>query len=211
MGGPPAPWGLEGEAILTWGAVARARSRKDPQVELRAGPVFLAAVRYTRSPVGPYLELAVAEPAWSGRHLGLRVTTIVVNSPRAQAAGTANWSLPQQLGTLTWREDGNRRQLRWEERGLTVAAAASSLSFAASLPLRLLQPVLDGNSMATGRLAGRIQPARVRLTVPRDDTLAPLVGWHAGGLFSSLHLALDEAKLLRPWRLPIPAVVPQGA
>src|SRR5438874_3776325 len=67
---PHAPWALVGECLV---AAARVRggARKfgyPRGIRPLPGPAFLFAIRYTASPVGPFLELAVARPA----SLGLR-------------------------------------------------------------------------------------------------------------------------------------------
>src|SRR5689334_13253033 len=122
---PDAPWALVGECIL---GVVRGGRRRHPTWEGRMpsgvsplpGPVIVLAVRYTESPVGPFLELAIAEPARVGLRVAFCVTTSVVSAPPARVGGRLGWGLPRELGRLTWTADGDDRALRWDERGIEV-------------------------------------------------------------------------------------------
>src|SRR4051812_2677622 len=65
---PDAPWALVGECMVAV-VSGRARGHNRGRAELPLGvsrlpgPALVVAMRYTDSPVGPFLELAVAEPA----------------------------------------------------------------------------------------------------------------------------------------------------
>ena len=87
------------------------------------GPLVVSAARFTESPVGPYLELSVAEPARLGARIGLCMTLMVVDSPESRLGGRLNWGLPKQLGTLRWLAEGDQRTLAWEDCDLVVRGA----------------------------------------------------------------------------------------
>src|SRR5687768_13416895 len=118
---PDAPWALVGECMI--GVVHGAGRRSDRMpvgVSPLPGPGLVAALRYTDSPVGPFLELAVMEPARLGLRLGMCVTTSVVSAPPARVGGRLGWGFPRELGRLSWTADGDERRLTWEDRDLEV-------------------------------------------------------------------------------------------
>jgi hypothetical protein len=79
---------------------------------------MIAGAHYTDSPVGPYLELCIAEPARLGARPGFCLTTAAVNVADARVGGVLNWGFPKELATLRWSQDGDHRSLWWEERGI---------------------------------------------------------------------------------------------
>src|SRR3954449_6381437 len=90
---PDAPWALVGECMLAL-IPARVRRRRDgwerrmpPGVAWMPGTALLIVLRYSDSPVGPFVELAVAEPARLGLRTGFCVTTSVVSAPPAKVGG----------------------------------------------------------------------------------------------------------------------------
>ena len=141
---------------------------------------MIAAARYETSPVGPYLELAVAEPVRLGARLGTCVTTIVVDSAASQDVGRARWGLPKQLGTLHWSFEGDSVALTWEERGVVVIGHPAGPRFPALVPFRSLQDRSDGPVRFGGLMRGRGRLSRVDVEVPPGDPLAPLAGRHSG-------------------------------
>src|SRR4051794_14985608 len=102
-----APWELTGESVA---ALVRCRDALGPMpvgIRRMPGPVLVVGVQYRGSPVGPYLELGIGEPARLGARLGWCFTTMVVSSPESRIDGRANWGFPKELGTLTWDRDGD--------------------------------------------------------------------------------------------------------
>ena len=73
------------------------------------GPCSITAARYDDSPVGPYRELAVGEPAHLGARVGLCITTMAVTSADSRLGGRVNWGFPKELGTLVWLDEGRRK------------------------------------------------------------------------------------------------------
>src|SRR4051812_42511057 len=126
---PDAPWALVGECLVAL-VSGRARPRSPGGLPVGVsrlpGPALVVAMRYTDSPVGPFLELAVAEPARLGLRPGLCVTTSVVSASPARVGGRLGWGFPRELGRLTWGRDGDGASLRWEDRGLEVRAATGT-------------------------------------------------------------------------------------
>ena len=118
----PRPWRLSGECIVGLARGGGGREPLPPGIEPLPGPCLVLGAQYDQSPVGPYRELAVAEPARLGARVGMCVTTMVVTTAESRRAGRANWGLPKELGTLEWHHDGDARVLRWIEHDLVVRA-----------------------------------------------------------------------------------------
>jgi hypothetical protein len=198
-------------------AVARARTPAGQLPEgLRPmpGPSTLTAARYDDSPVGPYRELAVGEPARLGARLGLCITTMAVTSVDSRLGGRVNWGFPKELGTLVWLDEGEGRVLRWEERNIVVRATPVGPPLPVLLPLRALQRRADGLVSVHGHAKGRGRVARVEVEVPEDDPLAGLAGRHRGLIVAGMRLVVHPARrpvgltatLRAPLRAPEPAL-----
>ena len=176
------------------------------------GPAMVTAARFDQSPVGPYLELAVGEPARLGARPGMCVTTMVVDSVDSRLGGRANWGFPKQLGTLRWDSQDEERALRWEERQVSVRALPFGPAVPMIVPIRVLQRRADGMVVVPGRLWGRGRLSRVHVEVPPGDPLAALGGRHPGLLVSGLHLVIDPARrptgLTATFRAPLRAPEP---
>ncbi len=195
MGGvntPPGPWALSGECLV--GVIRPGLAALLPTgLHAVPGPRLILGVRYDQSPVGPYLELAVCEPARSGGRIGMCVTTMVVSTVEARRGGRVNWGMPKALGTLDWSTDGEVRRLAWAERGLTLRATPVGPHLPALLPFRSIQVGSDGPLSATARLRGRARLARVEVVTEVDDPLAWMGGGHAGAIVSSARFVMGEA------------------
>jgi len=198
---PAGPWSLAGEFVV---GVMRSRATDPalpPDLHRVPGPCLLMAARYDDSPVGPYLELAVSEPARLGARLGMCVTTMVVNTAEARHGGRANWGLPKELGTLDWSNEGDTRVLRWLERDVVVRATPIGPPLPTFMPFRTLQHRGDGPVCATAQVRGRGRTAKVALSVPADDPWAARAGTHLGAVISSARLVMGEAEA---WCPPAP-------
>lgn len=178
------------------------------------GPCQLVAARYDDSPVGPYRELAVGEPARLGARLGLCITTMAVTSVDSRLGGRVNWGFPKELGTLVWLEEGDERVLRWEERSIVVRATPVGPPLPVLLPLRALQRRADGLVSVRAYARGRGRVARVEVSAPEDDALAGLAGRHKGLVVSGMRFVVNPARrpvgltatLRAPLRAPEPAL-----
>lgn len=178
------------------------------------GPCVITAARYDDSPVGPYRELAVGQPARLGARLGVCITTMAVTSVDSRLGGRVNWGFPKELGTLIWYDEGDGRVLRWEERGIIVRATPVGPALPVLLPLRALQRRSDGLVSVLGHARGRGRVAKVDVTVPDDDPLAGLAGPHRGLMVSGMRLVVSPARrpvgltatLRAPLRAPEPAL-----
>ena len=194
MDAPAAPWTLAGEFVV---ALVRGRaSGPPPPPGLRRvpGPGLLVAARYDASPVGPYLELALAEPARLGPRLGMCVTTMVVTTSQSRLGGRANWGLPKELGTLDWSSDGPTTVLRWVERDIVVRATPVGPPLPTLVPLRALQRRADGPVMAPVRVSGRARTAKVEVSAPVGDPWSPVTGKHLGAVVSGGRLVMGEPR-----------------
>lgn len=210
-GVPFAPWALQGEAVIGF-------SRRRPPHTLPAGiapapgPTMITASRFSASPVGPFLQLAVAVPARLGGRLGWCVTLLVVDRQDARTGARLNWGFPAELATLRWRAEGRTRELAWDERGLVVRARGRGPKVPLAVPHRELQSRGDGPVMVPDRLLGLFQPAGVRLQVAPDDDLTAVAGGHLGALVGGVHRVLREARtpvgLIAPLRPPVSVAEP---
>ena len=133
---------------------------------------MVTASRFTESPVGPYLQLAVAVPARLGGRLGWCVTHLVVDNQDARSGARLNWGFPAELGTLRWREDGLEQELVWEEREVLVRGRGRGPRVPLAVPHRELQQRGDGPVMVPDRLLGMFRLASVRIQAFHGDALA---------------------------------------
>jgi hypothetical protein len=178
------------------------------------GPGSISGTRFDDSPVGPYRELAVGQPARLGARLGMCMTTMVVTSVDSRLGGRVNWGFPKELGTLVWLDEGDDRILRWEERDIVLRASPMGPPLPVLLPLRSLQRRADGLVSVRGHARGRGRVARVEVDIPADDPLAPLAGRHKGLMVAGMRLVMHPARrpvgltatLRAPLRAPEPAL-----
>ena len=212
MSAPQAPWALAGECFLCWARWPGDRPDLPDDLHRLPGLCTVTAARSEQTPVGPYRELAVADPARLGARPGMCVTTMVVDSVDSRLGGRLNWGFPKELGTLRWEEAGEERSLTWEERKVAVRATPSGPALPTWLPFRALQRRADGMVVVPGRLRGRARRATVEIEALDDDVLAGLAGRHHGVLVSGLHLVVDPARrpsgVLATLRAPLTAPEP---
>lgn len=211
---PAAPWELAGESVV---ALVRGPACRPPLpagLHPVPGPLVVAATRFTESPVGPYLELSISEPARLGARVGLCVTLMVVDSPEARRGGRLNWGLPRELGTLRWLAEADERALAWEDRDLVVRGVPNGPSVPMAAPVRSLQRRADGLVVFGGRLRGHARAARVEVTAPTTDGLSGLSGGHRGMVVTGVRMVVNPARrpagltatLRAPLRAPEPAL-----
>ena len=211
---PHAPWVLGGESVM---AVVPSRGGVcDLPDGLRRvpGPLSISGTRFDDSPVGPYRELSVGQPARLGARVGVCMTTMVVTSVDSRLGGRVNWGFPKELGTLVWLDEGDDRVLRWEEREIVLRASPVGPPLPVLLPLRALQRRGDGLVSVRGHARGRGRVARVEVEIPPDDPLSPLAGRHHGLLVAGMRLVMSPARrpvgltatLRAPLRAPEPAL-----
>jgi len=100
MAGGPAGWTGTGECLV--GVVWRPRGRLPIPSGLRhlSGAQLVVAANYAASPVGPYVELAVTQPARREARTGMCVTTIACGSAAASAADRDGWGFPKEQANL---------------------------------------------------------------------------------------------------------------
>jgi len=211
---PHAPWLLGGESLLALASVKEQLGDMPEGLRRVPGPCSITAARYDDSPVGPYRELAIGQPAHLGARLGLCITTMVVTSVDSRLGGRVNWGFPKEMGTLVWLDEGEDRVLRWEERDIVVRASPVGPPLPVLLPLRALQRRADGLVSVRGHARGRGRVARVDVEVPADDPLAGLAGRHRGLMIAGMRLVMNPARrpvglaatLRAPLRAPEPAL-----
>ena len=217
---PHAPWALAGEAVV--GAVprrGRAIGRLGSGLSPLPGPALVVAVRYDASPIGPFCELDVVEPARLGARPGWSVTVSIVNDGRARMGGRGNWGLPRELGSLVWTADAAVVSVTWAERGLRLTAHRRAGACPFLVPMRLLQRRSDGPVAVPLRLRALARRASVEVEVAEgEDSLAAIAGRHRGLVLSSERLRIHRARhpagflhtLRAPLRPPEPGVAGAG-
>lgn len=211
---PHAPWALRGEVLVGWARIDRAgRDAVPVGLQPLPGPAAITAVRYTTSPVGPFLELSVVQPSRLGLRPGLCVTAMVVSQANAQAGHRLNWGLPAEVGRLTWAVDGDERVLRWDDGGVTVRAVPVGPRLPLVLPVRSVQRRGDGPVIVPRRVAALVRPARTTVELDGDDhPWAWLAGPHPGAVSAAARLLLRPARhpsgLLSSFRAPLRAPEP---
>ncbi|MGI8984000.1 MAG: acetoacetate decarboxylase family protein [Acidimicrobiales bacterium] len=211
---PHAPWAVGGEALMALASVNGPLEELPDGLRRVPGPCSITAGRYDDSPVGPYREFAVGQPAHLGARVGLCITTMAVTSADARLGGRINWGFPKELGTLVWLDEGEDRVVRWEERDIVLRASPVGPPLPVLLPLRALQRRADGLVSIRGHARGRGRVARIEIEVPADDPLAGVAGRYRGLMVAGMRLVVSPARLpvgltatLRaPLRAPEPAL-----
>jgi hypothetical protein len=173
---------------------------------------MVTASRFDQSPVGPYLQLAVALPARLGGRFGWCVTHLVVDNQDARTGARLNWGFPAELGTLHWREEGPVRELVWAERELAVRGRGRGPRVPLAVPHRELQHRGDSAVIVPDRLLGLFRAGTVRIEAFTGDPLAQLAGRHLGSLVSGANRVVREARtpvgLIAPLRAPVGVTEP---
>jgi Acetoacetate decarboxylase (ADC) len=173
---------------------------------------MITASRFMQSPVGPYLQLAVALPARLGGRFGWCVTHLVVDKQDARTGARLNWGFPAELGTLRWREDEGEQELVWEEREVAVRARARGPKVPLAVPHRELQQRGDGPVIVPDRLLGMFRVATVRIQAFPGDELSVLAGRHLGSVVGGANRVVREARtpvgLIAPLRAPVGVTEP---
>ncbi len=185
---------LAGESIIGLARCPAPLGAMPPGVHRVPGPVLVAAVHYEDSDLGPYLELAIGEPARLGVRLGWCISTMVVDSAASRAEGRATHGFPKELGSLAWDRDGDERELRWRERQIAVRGVPSAFRLPVLVPVRALQRREDGPVVVPGRLRGVARLARVEVATPDDDPLWPLAGVHRGCTVAGMRFRVGHAR-----------------
>lgn len=178
------------------------------------GPTVVIGCRYTDSPVGPYLELSVAEPARLGLRPGWCVTSMVVSEAAAKVGNRLNWGMPASIGSLEWSADGDVRVLRWVDGGVEVRAVCGRVAVPAVLPMRSVQGRGDGPVLVPRRLSALLRLARVSVGASGgDEGWSWSAGEHRGAVLSSARLLVRPARhplgVLSSFRAPLQAPEPR--
>jgi hypothetical protein len=180
------------------------------------GPALLLAASYAVSPIGPFVEFAVAEPARLGLRPGLCVTTSVVAASECRVDYRLNWGVPAEVGTLLWEVDAAQhgvRRLTWLERGIVMAGRPSAVRVPGWVPVRGVQRRADGAVLVPRRVRGWLSLSLVDVRVPDDDSaLSWAAGPHFGAVVTGMRMVVDPARhpagLLSSLRAPLQAPGP---
>ncbi len=205
----PAPWDVHGAALIIVGRLPRSAAHAlsggvrrliaPPLIGSLAGVGF---VRYDQTPVGPYHELAVT-PAVHWRDLpGAYISRMVVDSQASWLAGRSIWSLPKEMGSFDWREQGDALTVavRDAEGGDLVALSARRGRrvpglYAPLVPVMAVRGPRRVIFGVSGSLGDRHQ-ASVTLDIAPASPLAPLLallrGPHLVWWCGSFHLRVTQ-------------------
>lgn len=225
---PHAPWALRGELIV---ALARGVRRPlttaigerppgdDPDDRLAEGawpglpaglqplpgPVVVIAARYTESPIGPFVELAVAVPARLGLRPGLCDVVLAVSEPAAKVGMRCNWGYPAEVGSVAWQVDADEVVVRWEERGLELRCSAVGRALPFLVPWRAVQRRGDGPVVVPRTATGIARMGWAAVTLS-DVALGLGASAHPLHLLSGHHRAVHISGarfVVRPARHPL--------
>lgn len=200
--------------MLAWARFGAGRAARLPDgLRSLPGPAVIGGVRCSASPVGPYLEFAVGEPARIGPRPGLCVTTMVVSEPAAKVGNRLNWGIPAELGDLRWAGEEGMTAIVWEDRSISLEARTVGPPLPAWVPLRSVQRRSDGPVLVPRRMTAIVRFARVRVSVPTGDPLSALAGEHPGAVLRSVRLTVDAARSPRGLltSLRAPSQAPEAA
>ncbi|HVE45417.1 MAG TPA: hypothetical protein VNA57_01540 [Acidimicrobiales bacterium] len=202
-------WRLTGECVVGFARRGDGWPSGLPSVlSSLPGPVVVIGARYETSPVGPYLELSVAEPARLGLRSGLCVTSMAVTSAPARELCRQRWDLPADLASMSWSGEGEERSLVWEDRALVLRGRPKGPRLPLMAPLRSLQTGPSGPLVIPRRLRARLRLAVVELQVPATDRLAALAGRHLGAVSTGLSMVAHPPRRPAGLLSSIPLRVP---
>ena len=169
-----------------------------PPLRRAPGPVLVVAARYATSPVGPYRELAVAQPVRLGLRLATCAAAMVVDSAGSRDAGRRSWGLPTEMGTLHWSVEGDDVSLRWEEGGVAVTSHPAGPRFPVVIPFRSLQTLAGTPVHFGGRARGTGRFSLIDVAVEAGSPLACLAGRHRALHLTEAATRMGEARLVPP-------------
>ena len=209
---PEPPWSLAGEAVVALAWRTPLATALPAGVRRLPGPVVVIAERWTESSVGPYLALAVGEPARAGTRVGISFSTVVVSSTDARVAEVTFWGRPGECGTLGWHADADGVEVAWEERRVSLRGRVGRRRLPLAVPAAVLQGRAGTPVVVPARWRGQAARARWEIEVPTDDPLGALAGRRAGFHVAGARLALGRATAPAPlfarWRAPASEVEP---
>jgi acetoacetate decarboxylase len=202
MSYPPAPWTLQGRALLSpqWIDCAQVRPLLPPELRIVSpwpgktlGGLYLAT--YGSGSTLEYNELiVVAGLVRRGRRFGIWVSHIYVDSPASMAGGREIWGLPKELAQFAWEPDSVT--VRQSDRllcRLRYSPPRNLWRQKFSLPaFSLLHSQL---LFFQGRIVSRLGLVRARWEVPAESPFAAL--------------GLDGARLTISQE-PMHAIIPAG-
>ncbi len=194
---PPAPWDLAGQLWMGLFRLHAGVVPVPPGAKRLLGPrwMLLVFVRYLDG-VLRYDELAFGVPIACGRHFGLWVDRIWVDSEPSLWGGRRLWGVPKELARFDWQEDsvtvvdaGGHIVTLWLDR---TAARLPECSFAAPGFGQI-----DGQLVAArGRVCGRLGRGGLRI-----------VAWTSR--FGYCPMAQPRVSLaLKPFQMHLPVAEP---
>lgn len=197
----PAPWAVEGQALL-WLARggSAAGSALPPGLGVARGLAAVGGfVRYAETPVGTYDEVFGAVGHRTGRSVRGSVTFMAVDSETSLVGGRTNWAMPKTLASFTGGVGSGRTftAVGADEQSWRVSATPRVIGPA--IPYRsraeVVQQFPDG-SLRPSKLTmkARLRPALVTVEVESDG---PLAGWlkpgrHLGAVVEGMSFSLAE-------------------
>jgi hypothetical protein len=200
-------WTLQGEAMVAFTARRPQRPTLPRGLSTVPGPAMVTATRYTQSPVGPFLELAVAEPVRLGARVGWCRTLVVVDRDDVRLGDRLQWGFPAERGMLRWFVRDEERELVWDDRDIVVRGRGLGPTWPYLSPQRTLQQRNSEPVVVPGHVRGMARAARVTVQTMPGDALVGLAGRHLGIMVAGLHRVWHDARLAERLR---PSLAPAG-
>jgi hypothetical protein len=212
---PPAPWILEGRALIIVGRLPpyAARALAGNLTSLVILPVLgtiaiVGFIHYTQTPVGTYSEMAISPGIyWHGIPAFL-VSHMPVDSERSRLGGRAIWGLPKEICHFTWKEDKQNLQVSLQQ---SIDNPTSLITATGRdkcwLPSTFIPPVVftsvRGPRSELFAIMGKlyqVQWSHVDLDIPSDSPYAPLATITKGPHLA-LHIRSFRLKITNPIEL----------
>ena len=171
-------------------------------IDTAPGPTAVAAVRYTDSPVGPFLQLMVLVPARLGAHFGWSAVRGRGRQARRRRRPQPSSGIPASQGELRWFARDGVRQLLWEDRDLSVKARGAASACPWSMPHRQCRPAPTDRWSCPDRRWGLFRPGPRHHRGQPARRLDRLIGRHLGATVDGVH------RTGRPARTPVGLLAP---
>jgi hypothetical protein len=215
MEGLYAPWELFGEAMVARVHIPPHRVPLLPKSIHRIPllPGVVIAERFSSSPVGEFLSLAVGIPARVGVRPGICFVLTAVSSENVRLAARNTWGFPTELANLEWGTFGRERELSWSERGISVRGIPATVPFPFLFGFRSLQRREDGSALSPFRMRAIARRAQIDIETDDDDPLVWVNGQHRGVYLGTSRVRIAPARtplgIFSTLRAPLRARAPR--
>lgn len=203
---PPAPWSLQGEALLRLQLVPVEAARQFVPEAVRLVSVLpkrtLAALYLARYQAGSTLQyhelIVVPALVQQGSKMGGWISHIYVDNEASLAGGRDIWALPKEMARFEWQSQGSQCEVKVTREGRTLCHM-HTFSRGWGLKLPVVAPALSrrGDRLLSFRGVGssHVSHGRGEVHVPGDSPFADLGFAHGRLLFlNRLNLKMDAPR-----------------